>query len=129
MNKRRRFGYIVEKCDTQTRLCDVEIIASGRIKQLCRNVGRVYYRIEIPDDLGLEWVAKKKCYLTKDERAIADLEWAHILTMWDGRRKVLKNGVNAESWSRMQKHIWQEMRKEPEPVDHNVGAWFVKNGW
>lgn len=98
----KRYRYITAKCSLKDPICHFRLVSSRYIGKICREPGRIYYRILIPNDMVLKKFDCDEYSTTDDTRKIGDLIYDQVVTMWNGKRKVVPYGVDAEEFAEEQ---------------------------
>lgn len=91
---RRRYRYIIANYNPSDPIWKYYLFSNMHIGSLCREPGRVYIRVWIPDDMKLNKGDFNDYSTTDDDRTIADLGYDVIMTQWNGKRKVISSNFS-----------------------------------
>jgi len=102
-----RYRYITNgSCKPTDPICDFRLISHREIGKKTCVAGETLYRVCIPDDLHLEKYSCDSYSTTNDKRTIRELGYDIVMTMWDGKRKVLPKGADVDAISKEQFAKW-----------------------
>ena len=89
----RRYRYIIANYDLSDPIWRYRLVSNMHIGSVCREPGRVYIRVWIPDDMKLHKNAFNDYSTTNDDRTIEELGYDVIMTQWNGKRKVISSCI------------------------------------
>lgn len=81
-------------CKPSDPICHFRLISHRYIGSVQKEAGSIYIRVRIPDDLQLEKWSCDEYSTTEDTRSIKELGYNYVVTMWNGKRKVLSCGAD-----------------------------------
>lgn len=116
-----RYRYITNgRCKPTDPICDFRLISHREIGKKTRIAGETLYRVCIPDDLHLEKYSCDSYSTTNDKRTIEELGYDIVMTMWDGKRKVLPKDADVEAISTEQFGKWRKSLAEKPETAHQM---------
>lgn len=93
-------------------LSDYRLISHREIGKTVRTPGNTYIRVVIPKDMVLHKCWCDNYSTTEDTRTISELGYDIMITMWDGKRKVLPKDTNIIEAKDEQYLKWSRVRQE-----------------
>lgn len=115
MNKVMKYRYITANCKPYDKICDFRMTSHRKLKGLTDYVGKIIYRIHIPEDLHLIKYSCDDYYNTEDQRLIKDFDYDVMVTMWNGKRKIVSKDMDIDKFSKEQFKKWTTfLMKNPE---------------
>lgn len=86
-----RYRYITNgSCTPDSPISSFRLASHVEMSRLTLYAGRVFYRIEIPNDMRLTKYACDNYSTTEDSRLIRDLNPVRIIVAWNGKWKHLE---------------------------------------
>jgi len=112
VNKVMRYRYITANCKPDDKIYHFRMISHMKLKYLTNYVGKIIYRIHIPEDLQLDKCSCEDFSTTEDQRLIKDFDYDVMVTMWNGKRKIIPKGVDIETFLNEQFTKWRKSLME-----------------
>lgn len=116
-----KYRYIISpQCRPEDAICAFRLISHRVIGLVAKEPGRTYYRVHIPEDLKLEKYSCDEYATTEDKRTLAELGCDAVMTMWDGSRKLVPQGVDVEALSKEQFRKWVQSLSAEKPLEEKL---------
>lgn len=96
-------------CEPTDPVCNYRLISHREIGSVAKEVGRILYRVNIPDNLKLEKWACDTYATTNDKRTIRELGYDYIVTMHDGKRKRFPKEADVNAIAKEEVEKWREL--------------------
>jgi hypothetical protein len=103
-----KYRYIIASCSPSDPISNFRLASHREIGKIAKEVGRTFYRVNIPDDLVLSKYSCDNYSTTNDNRTIEELGFDIIMTMWDGSRKVISKDADIKAIEDEQSKKWQK---------------------
>ena len=114
-----KYRYITASCEPTDKICEFRLISHREINKGTNYPGKKIHRIKIPNDLQLEKWSCDTYATTKDTRTIEELGYDVIVIMWNGKRKIVPNGIDADVFAKEQNEKWtQALFQNPKEAYH-----------
>lgn len=114
-----KYRYVTASCNPTDKICEFRLISHREINKGTNYPGKKIYRIKIPNDLQLKKWSCDTYATTEDTRTIEELGFDIIVIMWDGKRKIVPQNVDADAFAKEQNDKWtQFLFKNPKEAYH-----------
>lgn len=113
-----RYRYIKASCTPTDKICKFRLLSHRIINTLTHYPGDKIFRVYIPDDLKLEKYSCDIYATTEDTRTIEELGYDIIITMWNGKQKIVKN-ENIDTFAKKKnkktngERLYTQIQKKP----------------